>query len=1362
MRASFLVVCCLFGASRSYDGIVPTSDGLSVFSVPAGSSYGLGSGCAFPGCEAGAPCSAGNQSSCASKLCGSDGRCQAPTCTDGTTNGWEVAQDCGGICPYCDYPGNTPGSCLSPNDCASGICAFPNGYAPALTALFNMGQNGDNGGGRCLLPTGADLEQNGGEADIDCGAARCVGFKPANLCPLLCQDGWKCNALSDCKNSVCQGQDQETVSSFANGAQQLSVKFCVPPALSSLNPAIGARIRGGMRLAGVHKRILNFPALAAAVAWMVDVPAATILPEVLMNEYLTVQVGNASYLPQRLSYGWQPITAYNVTRRRALHEADGGSAAAAGGEAGDGARAWATVPGAAPGTLGAASAVFRKASAAASFAPIAPPDAPWWQGTRGPASSAAGAPRQAQPQLGSGGARAAALAPGVWNQRVRPNAPYNLTLTDTVNATRVRWVVYVGDYETLLLQSRMAQLYTVRLLPGGWAAERAVQQQLDWIAQDAEYCEWYGRTYALPSFNMSGVDCAPFLNCTVSAPMAGRVDGPWLQTLPDGSSVASRYDYNETLKTTVLTVCTSPPTAARAYPALDSINFQTLRQRRAAERTPPAPPAVLTGPLPAPLPSAFAAAAGAAPPPTVFDLHAHSAPDWLASDFVKARLREWVRARCAPLWRAADASAEALSAAEAADAHAAARCPRRSLGAGAAQRGLRAESLSPVSPLQLFTQTSAAAGLLPEAPRYNLVDLLQPGVPRSQVADLMAASGVNYDAAAGPIFLPPGASSDSDKFGRAPPDPPSNFFVPAALRVLVDPRGTPGSPLVRDQPFAIQPVVDLVDRHGRHVSQWKGSVTITAFIDTTIFPSYLFAAGTPSPSPSNRPVLGTHYVEPSTLQQQLYPENVLKQLVAQPLQLGGSLQVPLALGTGLARFTDLYATRIVKGLVINFTCVFTTQQLNMRITLRGATRPFDVAPPPPAPLVLITRYVLPPAATWFFIAAAIAVLSYGVFRMRHVIAAHMRGRSDMKLRPPPPDAEGARAAGSSDGAVLFTPKPTLIDWLPFRYIFGLLPLGLRKSLAVRGSKRITWDPALHPELDVVAQKLAEAIPPPPHLAVGAGLKPVPPTAVAAFDDVGALLRLHMAPPGETARERRKRERAGAASPPQAPAAARTAADDDALAASILGELSSEASRRAAAAQQAAAAAAAAEAAAAERARLEEENKRFSLRMGGRVLLQGTLPPFMRKALPPMAPEAAAAAAAADGAGLAPPLPPPAAKASARRLSTNTVLLALHARFTVGGPGLDPVSKLPVISRSLDVSDEPPADAGTQTAQQLLAFEMQARARAKGLHNHSKTKTATRGANAPINPAQGGGGGGGAAQKEVVFPESELPGATSRP
>ena len=312
MRLLFLALWPLL--PRGYDGVDYTPySGPLIYTIPDASAYNLTTGCRYPGCAAGAPCTALNASTCASGLC-SGGGCLPPTCSDGVRNGWEMLQDCGGVCPHCDLTQASVG-CLSPHDCASAVCAFPNGYATIVQQYDRM-QAWDNGGGRCALPRANDGEQNGQESDIDCGVALCDAYKVKSQCPYLCRDGFKCNALQDCANSVCFGQEQETVVSLGAGGIVLSPMFCVPVALSSLNPAIGSRIRGGVRLRGVDKSTLNFPALAAAVARMIDVDAATVLPEVLLNEYTDVQVGNASYMDVRLMYGWQPAAAYPAARRQ--------------------------------------------------------------------------------------------------------------------------------------------------------------------------------------------------------------------------------------------------------------------------------------------------------------------------------------------------------------------------------------------------------------------------------------------------------------------------------------------------------------------------------------------------------------------------------------------------------------------------------------------------------------------------------------------------------------------------------------------------------------------------------------------------------------------------------------------------------------------------------------------------------------------------------------------------------------------------------------------------------------------------------------------------------------------------------------
>lgn len=109
--------------------------------------FHCGDGCAP--CPATYFCDQG--SDCQSGVCGDNGRCSAPACDDGVTNGKETGLDCGGSeCPICpDHEG-----CGLPSDCTSQVC-----WA-----------------GICQKPACDDGIKNGKEEGIDCGGvcADCV------------------------------------------------------------------------------------------------------------------------------------------------------------------------------------------------------------------------------------------------------------------------------------------------------------------------------------------------------------------------------------------------------------------------------------------------------------------------------------------------------------------------------------------------------------------------------------------------------------------------------------------------------------------------------------------------------------------------------------------------------------------------------------------------------------------------------------------------------------------------------------------------------------------------------------------------------------------------------------------------------------------------------------------------------------------------------------------------------------------------------------------------------------------------------------------------------------------------------------
>jgi len=352
----------------------------------------------------------------------------------------------------------------------------------------------------------------------------------------------------------------------------------------------------------------------------------------------------------------------------------------------------------------------------------------------------------------------------------------------------------------------------------------------------------------------------------------------------------------------------------------------------------------------------------------------------------------------------------------------------------------------------------------------------------------------------------------------------------------------------------------MVDRHGRHLKTWKGSVTVKAFIDTSIYPADLFVFGTPSPSPSKKPVIGTHYTEDSVLVQSLYPDNVLVQLVPVPLQLLGATSVTVSTETGLAEFTDLYITRTVKNLQINFSAVFTTKQLSMRIVLSASTRPFDVLIPPPAPLVLPTRFMLPLAATVILLAIPLACIIYGVLQIRLWIKARHTRSHDLKMLDAPPEKPGeSLVSGGADSAAYVPTKHPVYDpeavppphtrdpskgphpalprfnnqvvhsrdpveevtkFAPWRYVSGLASLtvgllGFKKEEEKKGP--VSKYGSKHPLPETITERLQYLDPPPTPLSPGSGLQPLPIYQEVAWEKIAGSLPARIPAPLTTSK-----------------------------------------------------------------------------------------------------------------------------------------------------------------------------------------------------------------------------------------------------
>jgi hypothetical protein len=131
-------------------------------------------------CEAGEGCLL--PTDCESLVClpsgGAELTCQEATCEDETQNGDETDIDCGGSC---EENCGVNHKCEDADDCNSGVCRCTE------TACL------------CAAPRCDDGVQNGSEIDIDCGAL-CVN-------PPTCEVGRECQASAWCESKVC---DPET------------------------------------------------------------------------------------------------------------------------------------------------------------------------------------------------------------------------------------------------------------------------------------------------------------------------------------------------------------------------------------------------------------------------------------------------------------------------------------------------------------------------------------------------------------------------------------------------------------------------------------------------------------------------------------------------------------------------------------------------------------------------------------------------------------------------------------------------------------------------------------------------------------------------------------------------------------------------------------------------------------------------------------------------------------------------------------------------------------------------------------------------------------------------------------------------
>jgi hypothetical protein len=215
---------------------------------------------------------------------------------------------------------------------------------------------------------------------------------------------------------------------------------------------------------------------------------------------------------------------------------------------------------------------------------------------------------------------------------------------------------------------------------------------------------------------------------------------------------------------------------------------------------------------------------------------------------------------------------------------------------------------------------------------------LLPGIPRVGLGDMLTFFGLPWDssyAGGGLRSLKLGAGT----IDKAPPSQgPSTYYRATSIAAVQSPHGTPEVPLYDSVIFPVQPIVTLMDRHGRRVRAFASDLRVTALLD-----------------PSTYPLTG--------------------------LTLLSGFVAPTIAGTGgLAVYDDLQISApIPGGVVINFTATFVTAQ-QARILITGSTRPFVVYPLPPKPIIIYVRTPLAPLLVGIFLAlgfVAIGATAYG-------------------------------------------------------------------------------------------------------------------------------------------------------------------------------------------------------------------------------------------------------------------------------------------------------------------------------------------------------------------------------------------------
>lgn len=314
---------------------------------------------------------------------------------------------------------------------------------------------------------------------------------------------------------------------------------------------------------------------------------------------------------------------------------------------------------------------------------------------------------------------------------------------------------------------------------------------------------------------------------------------------------------------------------------------------------------------------------------------------------------------------------------------------------------------------------------------------LLPAIPRVSLASLLVARGIPHDSTTGPQFL-----EASTLYPES--EEPHPFFTPSNIKVYLEPRGTPALPMYHDQPFPIQPVVVLVDRHARILRNFSQTVVVTAYLDRPLFPEEWFYSATPSTTPSAKPQYPTHYEEEWERLQRLYPDGYIYELHPKPLQLLGTTKA-VSDKDGYVIFEDLYLTRYVEGVFLNFTATYITVDRQI-IALSGNTRPFQVEKAPPKKVIIPYRRILSKGLV-IFITVLCVLTVLGIIIGTMVLLHRQRKQKQLRDAEKPvvkPEDLESKMMKDPEHPVLYAPNTTIDELAPAKYDSRNLPPSLQR------------------------------------------------------------------------------------------------------------------------------------------------------------------------------------------------------------------------------------------------------------------------------------------------------------------------------